>query len=138
LLGTLYRRPSILDDEADAGASRPATGGTPRSSPATSDAPSRPRRGFACRNPWLPDWTSSTPRCRRASLICKVFGREPAIAEYVIMAMLRLFEAVTGFRAGSWIGSPRFGGSPVGWRLCADPGCSHDDDRSAQVDSTRS
>jgi hypothetical protein len=70
--------------------------------------------------------------------ICKVFGREPAIAEYVIMAMLRLFEAVTGFRPGSWVGRPRFGGTPVGWRHCADSGCSHDDDRSAQVDSTRS
>src|SRR6516225_7734573 len=48
--------------------------------------------------------------------ICNVFGHEPAIAEYVIMAMLvlthRLFEAVTAFRAGSWIASPHFGGGP--------------------------
>jgi phosphoglycerate dehydrogenase-like enzyme len=46
--------------------------------------------------------------------ICNVFGHEPAIAEYVIMTMLvlthRLFEAVTAFRAGSWVGSPQFGG----------------------------
>ena len=39
--------------------------------------------------------------------ICNVFGHEPAIAEYVIMTMLvlthRLFEAVTAFRAGSWV-----------------------------------
>jgi phosphoglycerate dehydrogenase-like enzyme len=51
--------------------------------------------------------------------ICNVFGHEPAIAEYVIMAMLvlthRLFEAVTAFRAGSWVASPTFGGgSPHG------------------------
>ena len=46
--------------------------------------------------------------------ICNVFGHEPAIAEYVIMTMLvlthRLFEAVTAFRAGSWVASPQFGG----------------------------
>src|SRR6476660_9134226 len=46
--------------------------------------------------------------------ICNVFGHEPAIAEYVIMTMLvlthRLFEAVTTFRAGSWVASPQFGG----------------------------
>src|SRR5438477_5387389 len=45
---------------------------------------------------------------------CNVFGHEPAIAEYVIMTMLvlthRLFEAVTTFRAGSWVASPQFGG----------------------------
>ena len=45
--------------------------------------------------------------------IYNVFGYEPAIA-YVIMTMLvlthRLFEAVTAFRAGSWIASPQFGG----------------------------
>jgi phosphoglycerate dehydrogenase-like enzyme len=39
--------------------------------------------------------------------VCNVFGHEPAIAEYVIMTMLvlthRLFEAVTMFRAGSWL-----------------------------------
>src|SRR5215831_17426426 len=39
--------------------------------------------------------------------ICNVFGHEPAIAEYVIMTMLvlthQLFEAVTAFRAGSWV-----------------------------------
>jgi lactate dehydrogenase-like 2-hydroxyacid dehydrogenase len=51
--------------------------------------------------------------------ICNVFGREPAIAEYVIMTMLvlthRLFEAVTAFRTGSWVASPQFGGgSPHG------------------------
>jgi phosphoglycerate dehydrogenase-like enzyme len=51
--------------------------------------------------------------------ICNVFGHEPAIAEYVIMTMLvlthRLFEAVTAFRAGSWVASPQFGGgSPHG------------------------
>jgi phosphoglycerate dehydrogenase-like enzyme len=51
--------------------------------------------------------------------ICNVFGHEPAIAEYVIMAMLvlthRLFEAVTAFRNGSWVASPQFGGgSPHG------------------------
>jgi phosphoglycerate dehydrogenase-like enzyme len=48
--------------------------------------------------------------------ICNVFGHEPAIAEYVIMTMLvlthRLFETVTAFRAGSWVGSPTFGGGP--------------------------
>ena len=48
--------------------------------------------------------------------ICNVFGHEPAIAEYVIMTMLtlthRLFEAVTAFRAGSWVASPQFGGGP--------------------------
>jgi len=48
--------------------------------------------------------------------ICNVFGHDPAIAEYVIMTMLvmthRLFEAVTAFRAGSWIASPQFGGGP--------------------------
>jgi phosphoglycerate dehydrogenase-like enzyme len=46
--------------------------------------------------------------------ICNVFGHEPAIAEYVIMTMLvlthRLFDAVTSFRAGSWVASPQFGG----------------------------
>jgi hypothetical protein len=40
-----------------------------------------------------------------------VFGHEPAIAEYVIMTMLvlthGLLEAVTAFRAGSWIASPQ-------------------------------
>jgi phosphoglycerate dehydrogenase-like enzyme len=51
--------------------------------------------------------------------VCNVFGHEPAIAEYVIMTMLvlthRLFEAVTAFRAGSWVASPQFGGgSPHG------------------------
>ena len=51
--------------------------------------------------------------------ICNVFGHEPAIAEYVIVTMLvlthRLFEAVTAFRAGSWVASPTFGGgSPHG------------------------
>jgi len=44
--------------------------------------------------------------------VCNVFGHEPAIAEYVIMTMLvlthRLFEAVTAFRAGSWVASPQF------------------------------
>src|SRR5215469_3601909 len=48
--------------------------------------------------------------------VCNVFGHEPAIAEYVIMTMLvmthRLFEAVTAFRAGSWVASPQFGGCP--------------------------
>src|SRR6516165_3406393 len=48
--------------------------------------------------------------------ICNVFSHDPAIAEYVIMTMLvlthRLFEAVTAFRAGSWIASPQFGGGP--------------------------
>jgi phosphoglycerate dehydrogenase-like enzyme len=48
--------------------------------------------------------------------ICNVFGHEPAIAEYVIMTMLvlthRLFEAVTAFRAGSWVASPTLGGGP--------------------------
>jgi phosphoglycerate dehydrogenase-like enzyme len=48
--------------------------------------------------------------------ICNAFGHDPAIAEYVIMTMLvlthRLFEAVTAFRAGSWIASPHFGGGP--------------------------
>jgi phosphoglycerate dehydrogenase-like enzyme len=46
--------------------------------------------------------------------VCNVFGHEPAIAEYVIMTMLvlthHLFEAVTAFRAGSWVASPQFGG----------------------------
>jgi phosphoglycerate dehydrogenase-like enzyme len=50
--------------------------------------------------------------------VCNVFGHEPAIAEYVIMTMLvlthRLFEAVAAFRAGSWVASPTFGGSPHG------------------------
>ena len=48
--------------------------------------------------------------------VCNVFGHEPAIAEYVIMTMLvmthRLFEAVTAFRAGSWVASPQFGAGP--------------------------
>src|SRR5215472_9628116 len=48
--------------------------------------------------------------------VCNVFGHEPAIAEYVIMTMLvlthRMFEAVTAFRAGSWVASPQFGGGP--------------------------
>src|SRR5262245_22195489 len=48
--------------------------------------------------------------------VCNVFGHEPAIAEYVIMTMFvlthRLFEAVTAFRAGSWVASPQFGGGP--------------------------
>jgi hypothetical protein len=48
--------------------------------------------------------------------VCNVFGHEPAIAEYVIMTMLtlthRLFEAMTAFRAGSWVASPQFGGGP--------------------------
>ena len=48
--------------------------------------------------------------------ICNVFGHDPAIAEYVIMTMLvlthRLFDAVTAFRAGSWVASPQFGGGP--------------------------
>ena len=55
----------------------------------------------------------------RGVTICNVFGHEPAIAEYVIVTMLvlthRLFEAVTAFRAGSWVASPQFGGgSPHG------------------------
>jgi phosphoglycerate dehydrogenase-like enzyme len=48
--------------------------------------------------------------------VCNVFGHEPAIAEYAIMTMLvlthRMFEAVTAFRAGSWVASPQFGGGP--------------------------
>jgi phosphoglycerate dehydrogenase-like enzyme len=48
--------------------------------------------------------------------ICNVFGHDPAIAEYVVMTMLvlthRLLEAVTAFRAGSWVASPQFGGGP--------------------------
>jgi len=48
--------------------------------------------------------------------ICNVFGHDPAIAEYVIMTMLvlthRLFDAVTTFRAGSWVASPQIGGGP--------------------------
>ena len=48
--------------------------------------------------------------------VCNIFGHEPAIAEYVIMTMLvlthRLFQAVTAFRAGSWVASPQFGGGP--------------------------
>src|SRR5215471_7868582 len=48
--------------------------------------------------------------------ICNVFGHDPAIAEYVIMAMLvlthRLFDAVTAFCKGSWVASPQFGGGP--------------------------
>lgn len=55
--------------------------------------------------------TSAVPK---GVTICNVFGHEPAIAEYVIMTMLvlthRLFEAVTAFRAGSWVASPQFGG----------------------------
>jgi phosphoglycerate dehydrogenase-like enzyme len=47
--------------------------------------------------------------------VCNVFGHEPAIAEYVIMTMLvlthRLFDAVTAFRAGSWVASPQIGGA---------------------------
>jgi phosphoglycerate dehydrogenase-like enzyme len=59
--------------------------------------------------------TSSTPKAvPKRVTICNVFGHEPAIAEYVIMTMLilthRLFEAVTAFRAGSWVASPQFGG----------------------------
>jgi phosphoglycerate dehydrogenase-like enzyme len=55
--------------------------------------------------------TSAVPK---GVTICNVFGHEPAIAEYVIMTMLvlthRLFEAVTSFRASSWVASPQFGG----------------------------
>ena len=61
----------------------------------------------------------TTEAVPRGVTICNVFGHEPAIAEYVIMTMLvlthRLFEAVTAFRAGSWVASPQFGGgSPHG------------------------
>lgn len=52
----------------------------------------------------------------RGVTVCNVFGHEPSIAEYAIMTMLvlthRLLEAVTAFRAGSWIASPQFGGGP--------------------------
>src|ERR1700741_1879420 len=48
--------------------------------------------------------------------VWNVFGHDPAIAEYVIMTMLvlthRLFEAVTAFRAGSWVVRPQFGRGP--------------------------
>ena len=61
----------------------------------------------------------TTEAVPRGVTICNVFGHEPAIAEYVIMTLLvlthRLFEAVTAFRAGSWVASPQFGGgSPHG------------------------
>jgi phosphoglycerate dehydrogenase-like enzyme len=61
----------------------------------------------------------TTEAVPRGVTICNVFDHEPAIAEYVIMTMLvlthRLFEAVTAFRAGSWVASPQFGGgSPHG------------------------
>jgi phosphoglycerate dehydrogenase-like enzyme len=46
--------------------------------------------------------------------VCNVFGHEPAIAEYIMMTMLvlthRLFDTVTAFRGGSWLGGP--GGAP--------------------------
>ncbi len=54
----------------------------------------------------------------KAVTVCNAFGHEPAIAEYVIMAMLvlthRLFETVTTFRAGSWAASRQYGGRPHG------------------------
>ena len=52
--------------------------------------------------------------------ICNVSGHEPAIAEYVIMTMLvlthRLFEAVTTFRAGSWVAEPAIWRRLIAWR----------------------
>src|SRR5258708_3390120 len=56
------------------------------------------------------------PSLPKGVTVCNVFGHEPAIAEYVIMTMLvlthRLFDTVTKFRAGSWLGGP--GGAPHG------------------------
>ena len=56
------------------------------------------------------------PSVPRGITICNVFGHEPAIAEYIMMTMLvlthRLFDTVTGFRGGSWLGGP--GGAPHG------------------------
>jgi hypothetical protein len=59
-------------------------------------------------------WHADFPPAPRLRLL-----HEPAIGEYVIMTMLvlthRLFDAVTSFRAGSWVASPQFGGgSPHG------------------------
>src|SRR3954447_18301131 len=54
----------------------------------------------------------------RGISLCNVFGHEPAIAEYVFATMLamtlRLFDAVTAFRAGSWAAHQPAGGSPHG------------------------
>jgi phosphoglycerate dehydrogenase-like enzyme len=56
------------------------------------------------------------PSVPRGITICNVFGHEPAIAEYIMMTMLvlthRLFDTVTAFRGGSWLGGP--GGAPHG------------------------
>jgi phosphoglycerate dehydrogenase-like enzyme len=58
------------------------------------------------------------PSLPRGITLCNVFGHEPAIAEYVIATTLaltlRLFEAVTDFRAGSWAAHQPAGGSPHG------------------------
>src|SRR5215467_9982019 len=71
---------------------------------------SRRRRAFACFNRWRPGLDLiDTEAVPKGVTICNVFGHERAIAEYVIMTMLvlthRLFEAVTAFRAGSWVAS---------------------------------
>src|SRR3954466_12470880 len=59
--------------------------------------------------------TESLPR---GITVCNVFGHEPAIAEYVFATMLaltlRLFDAVTAFRGGSWAAHQPAGGSPHG------------------------
>jgi phosphoglycerate dehydrogenase-like enzyme len=58
------------------------------------------------------------PSLPRGIAVCNVYGHEPAIAEYVIGTMLaltlRLFDAVTAFRAGSWAAHQPAGGSPHG------------------------
>jgi phosphoglycerate dehydrogenase-like enzyme len=54
----------------------------------------------------------------RGITLCNVFGHEPAIAEYVFATMLaltlRLLDAVTAFRGGSWAAHQPAGGSPHG------------------------
>ena len=58
------------------------------------------------------------PSLPRGITLCNVFGHEPAIAEYVMATILaltlRLFDAVTAFRAGSWAAHQPAGGSPHG------------------------
>jgi phosphoglycerate dehydrogenase-like enzyme len=58
------------------------------------------------------------PSLPRGVAVCNVFGHEPAIAEYAVMNMLvlthRLFDTVTGFRAGAWNAGRGEGRAPHG------------------------
>src|SRR5947207_2536317 len=61
------------------------------------------------------------PSLPPAISLCNVFGHEPAIAEYGFATMLaltlRLFDAVTAFRGGSWAAHQPAGGAPHGEML---------------------